>query len=46
MGAEEDKLKLDKLEKEIQPDDAVNIQYTSVNFYYFIFRPLFLIYFT
>ncbi|VDM73417.1 unnamed protein product, partial [Strongylus vulgaris] len=29
MGTEEDRLKLAKTEREIQPDDPINIQYTS-----------------
>lgn len=31
MGTEDDRLKLAKIEREIQPDDPLNIQYTSVS---------------
>lgn len=31
MGTEEDRLKLARIETYIQPDDPVNIQYTSVS---------------
>lgn len=33
MGTEEDRLKLANIERRVQPDDPVNIQYTSVRFY-------------